>query len=106
MLETILILGFVAFLTVLTTAGWVLFLYFWLGGLPRGTRSFAAALLGSATFMVPILVLGGGGGVGSDEIVVSLIAVAVLAGLVGLPTAIIANRKLERIGTDPAAAFE
>lgn len=104
MLETIVILLFVAALTVLTTAGWVLFLFFWARGLPLGTRSLAAALLGSAGLIVPILVLGWEG-FGGDELGVMLASLAFFAGIFGLPTALLANRKLERIGTEPAAVF-
>ena len=105
MLETIVIFAFVAALTVLCTAGWVLFLFLWTRSLSGGTRSLAAALLGSAGFIVPILVLGREG-FGSKGLGVMLVAVAVLAGIFGLPTALLANRKLERIGTEPAAVFD
>lgn len=105
MFETIVVLAFVAALTVLCTAGWVLFLFLWTRSLPGGTRSLAAALLGSAGLIVPILVLGRGG-FGGEELGAMLGAVAVLAGIFGLPTALLANRKLERIGTEPAAVFE
>ena len=105
MLETIVVLGFVAFTTILTTAGWVLFLFFWLRGLPRGTRSLAAALLGAGGLLVPIVALGGVG-FASEEMGVILLAGAAFAGLVGLPTALLANRRLERSGADVAAAFE
>jgi hypothetical protein len=105
MLETIVILGFVAFMTVLTTAGWVLFLFFGLRGAPRATRSLAAALLGSGGLLVPILGLGGGG-FGGEGVGVMLLAVIAFAGLVGLPTALLANRKLEHAGASAAAAFE
>jgi len=103
--EAFVILVFVAALTMLLTAGWVLFLFFWARGLPRGTRSLAAALLGSAGLIVPILVLGGEG-FGGGELGGMLVAMAFFAGLVGLPTALLANRKLEHIGTDPAAVFD
>ena len=105
MSETIVILGFVAFTAVLTTAGWVLFLFFWLRGLPRATRSLAAALLGSGGLLVPILLMSGDG-FGGQQMSVMLLTVSALAGLVGLPTALLANRRLERVGTSAAAAFE
>ena len=106
MIEPISILVFVAALTVLLTAGWVLFLFFWARGVARGTRSFAAALLGSAGLMVPILVLGGEGFLGGEDITVMPVIVPLLAGIVGLPSAILANRRLERIGSETASIFE
>jgi len=106
MLETAFILVFVAFLGLLSTCGWVLILFLWSRGLSRGTRSFAAALLGSAGLMVPILIFGIGGGFGSEDVTTMLVAVLLLAGLIGLPTALLGNRKLERIGMEPAAVFE
>jgi len=104
MLETTLILSFVAFLTLLSSAAWTLFLFFWARRLLPGTRTLAAALLGSAGLLVPVLALGGG--LGGEGLVIMLAAVALLAGVVGLPTALLANRKLERIGIEPAAAFD
>ena len=104
MLETIVVLVFIAAQTVLTTGGWVLFLFFWARALPRGTRSLAAALLGSAGLIVPILALGWEN-LGGEEFGVMLGTLAFLAGIVGLPTALLANRKLEGIGTEPAAVF-
>ena len=105
MLETIVIIAFVAVLAVLCTAGWVLFLFFWTRSLSGGTRSLAAALLGSAGLIVPYLILGREG-LGGEELGVMLVAVAVLAGVFGLPTALLANRKLERIGTEPGTVFD
>ena len=104
MLETALILIFVAFLGLLSTSGWVLILFLWARGLSRGTRSLVAALLASGGLMVPII-FGNGGGFGSDTVTTMLVAVLLLAGLIGLPTALVANKKLERIGMEPAAVF-
>ena len=105
MLETAFILIFVAFLGLLSTSGWVLILFLWARGLSRGTRSLVAALLASGGLMVPILIFGNGGGFGSDTVTTMLVAVLLLAGLIGLPTALVANKKLERIGMEPAAVF-
>jgi len=105
MLETVIIFAFVAGAAVLATAGWVLFLYFWARGLPRGTRSLAAALLGSVSMLAPIWLLGSEGATG-EELAVMFLVMGVLAGILGMPTALLANRKLDRIGADPAAVFE
>ena len=56
--------------------------------------------------MVPILVLGGEGSLRGEDITVMLVVVPLLAGTVVLPTAILANRRLERIGSETAKIFE
>ncbi len=90
----------------MTTVGAVLLVWFWGSNLAPSTRVTLSAVLGPAAFMVPIVLLAGNGGMGSEELWVLAIIIVLPIITIGWPVAFFATRKLDRMTVNSASVFE